>query len=397
LPAPSEPLAEPPAEDDNTAPLVHYGAVNEDNDLTAPTAASPRRGQRLLAVAAVAAMALAGLWTLRLFLPAIGWAVIFAVSLWPSYEQLVRRWPGHGRVLLPALAAGLVTLVFVVPLVMVGTAIAHDSANVLQWLHEAQANGLQAPDILARLPYGDHMIGWWNDNLSQPGGLARIATRGQDGHATMIATGEKLLGAVLHRLLLLVFMLLILFFLLRDGERLGRALTVATRRGFGTAGEKVFEQVTQAVRGTVNGLVVVGFGEGALIGVAYVVAGVPHAALLALLTGLVSAIPLAAVVAYLLAAAIMAASGAVGWAIAITIWGSVVVFVADHFVRPVLIGGSTRLPFIPVLLGIVGGIETWGLIGLVLGPALMAALLLLWREWVGELDGPLAPNESAEN
>ena len=69
-----------------------------------------------------------------------------------------------------------------------------------------------------------------------------------------------------------------------------------------------------------------------------------------------------------------------------------VVFVADHFIRPVLIGGSTRLPFVLVLLGIIGGIESWGLIGLVLGPALMAALLLLWREWVGEEPGPLAPD-----
>lgn len=363
----------------------------DDNDLIENAAPAPRRGQRIMAIAAVGAMALAGLWTLRLFLPAIGWAVIFAVSLWPSYERLVARWPGHGRVLLPALAAGLVTLVFVVPLVMVGTAIAHDSASVLLWIQDAQANGLPAPDFLLHLPYGEHLRDWWNSTLSQPGGLVRIATRGQDGHAAMFNTGEKLLGAVLHRLLLVVFMLLILFFLLRDGERLSHAMYVATRRGFGPAGEKVFEQVTQAVRGTVNGLVVVGFGEGVLIGVAYVLAGVPHAALLALLTALVAAIPLGAVIAYLLAAAIMAATGAVGWAIAIAVWGSVVVFVADHFVRPVLIGGSTRLPFMLVLLGIVGGIETWGLIGLVLGPALMAALMLLWREWVGEQPGPLAP------
>jgi len=69
----------------------------------------------------------------------------------------------------------------------------------------------------------------------------------------------------------------------------------------------------------------------------------------------------------------------------------VVVFVADHFVRPVLIGGATRLPFVWVLLGILGGIEAWGLLGLVLGPALMATLMLLWREWIGAQPGPLNP------
>jgi predicted PurR-regulated permease PerM len=57
-------------------------------------------------------------------------------------------------------------------------------------------------------------------------------------------------------------------------------------------------------------------------------------------------------------------------------------FATDHFVRPVLIGGATKLPFLWVLLGILGGLEVWGLLGLFLGPAIMAALMLLWRDWV---------------
>ena len=56
-------------------------------------------------------------------------------------------------------------------------------------------------------------------------------------------------------------------------------------------------------------------------------------------------------------------------------------FIADHFVRPVLIGGAARLPFLWVLLGILGGLETFGFLGLFLGPAMMAALIALWREW----------------
>ena len=67
-------------------------------------------------------------------------------------------------------------------------------------------------------------------------------------------------------------------------------------------------------------------------------------------------------------------------AIALLVFGSLVVFVADHFVRPILIGSSTRLPFLWVLLGIFGGLETFGLIGLFLGPAIMSVLIAMWRE-----------------
>ncbi|MDE2405049.1 MAG: AI-2E family transporter [Sphingomonadales bacterium] len=344
-----------------------------------------------MAIIAVGGLAAAGLWTLQMFLHPIGWAAIIAMALWPSYARIAARRPGQARLLLPAAGVSLVALLFVLPLVMVGQAVVEDNAAVMQWVRDAQANGVPAPDVLAHLPWGDHLAQWWNENLSLPGGLGRIAAHGHPGSGGMLATGEKVVVAAAHRALQVVFMLLVLFFLLRDGARLGRAMQVATTRAFGAGGEKVFEQVVAAVRGTVNGLVVVGFGEGVLLGLAYELAAVPHAALLALLTGLLSAIPLGAVVAYVAAAGFLAAAGQTGWALAILVWGSLVVFVADHFVRPVLIGGSTRLPFVAVLLGIVGGIEAWGLIGLVLGPALMAALLLLWREWVGEHEGPLAP------
>jgi predicted PurR-regulated permease PerM len=69
-------------------------------------------------------------------------------------------------------------------------------------------------------------------------------------------------------------------------------------------------------------------------------------------------------------------------AIGVAVLGLVVVFLAEHFVRPALIGGSTRLPFLLVLFGILGGAETFGLVGLFIGPALMTILVVLWAEWV---------------
>jgi predicted PurR-regulated permease PerM len=72
----------------------------------------------------------------------------------------------------------------------------------------------------------------------------------------------------------------------------------------------------------------------------------------------------------------------VGGAIAVVVIGLAVVGIADHFIRPFLIGGATRLPFLWVLIGILGGVETMGLLGLFVGPATMAVLAMMWREFL---------------
>jgi len=131
----------------------------------------------------------------------------------------------------------------------------------------------------------------------------------------------------------------------------------------------------------VDGLVLVGLGEGFIMGVAYVIAGVPHPTLFGMFTAVAAMVPFGAAVAFGLAALTLLVQGSIVAAIIIGVLGMVVTFAADHFIRPTLIGSATRLPFLWVLLGILGGVETWGLLGLFLGPAIMAALMLLWREW----------------
>jgi predicted PurR-regulated permease PerM len=134
------------------------------------------------------------------------------------------------------------------------------------------------------------------------------------------------------------------------------------------------------VRGTVNGLVLVGLGEGVLLGIGYAVAGLSHAVLFGLVTAVLAMVPFGAPVVYIACALYLLASGQTAAAIGLFVFGTVVVFVADHFVRPILIGNSTRLPFLWVLLGIFGGLESFGLIGLFLGPAIMSVLIAFWRE-----------------
>jgi predicted PurR-regulated permease PerM len=138
----------------------------------------------------------------------------------------------------------------------------------------------------------------------------------------------------------------------------------------------------------VNGLVLVGLGEGIVLGVVYVLVGLPYPVPVAALTGVLAVIPFGAPVVFGAAALYLLSQVQIAAAAIVLGAGFFVTFTADHFVRPVLIGGATRLPFLLVLLGILGGLETLGLLGLFVGPAIMAALVSLWREWTGPPAGP---------
>ena len=119
-----------------------------------------------------------------------------------------------------------------------------------------------------------------------------------------------------------------------------------------------------------------------LLGFAYALAGLPHAVSIAALTGILAVIPFGAPLAFCAAGLYLVSGGSTAAAAAVVGFGFLVVFVADHLVRPVLIGGAARLPFLWVLLGIIGGLESFRAARAVSsGPMVMAALISLWREW----------------
>jgi predicted PurR-regulated permease PerM len=149
---------------------------------------------------------------------------------------------------------------------------------------------------------------------------------------------------------------------------------------FGPAGRQIGKDTVAAVRGTVNGLVLVGLVEGVLLGIAYAATGLAHAALFGLVTAVLATVPFGAPVVFIACALYLFAQAKTTAAIVLLVVGFVVTFVADHFVRPILIGSTTRLPFLWVLLGILGGLESFGLIGLFIGPAIMSVLITMWRD-----------------
>jgi len=321
-----------------------------------------------------------GLWVASGFLRALIWGVIIAIAVGPVYDRAETRWPRHRKALLPALFAAGIALIILVPLAVGVVQAAHEAHQLTEWLAAARHDGIAQPAWVDQLPAGRQAVSnWWQDALATP----EAATASLDRvNAAVLAHSRPVGTSLLRRLTEFAFALLTLFFLLREQDSLTEQLHAAGQRLFGASGERVARQVLQSVRGTINGLVLVGIGEGVILAIAYFALGVPHPLLLGALTAVAAMIPLGAALMFGIAALLLLAQGALGAAIAILVIGTAVLFVADQLIRPALIGGSTELPFLWVLVGILGGVEILGVLGLFVGPAVMAVLIMLWREFI---------------
>jgi len=340
----------------------------------------PARTHRIAKLVLAILLVLLGLWISATFIPSLLWAAVIAIAIDPLYSRAEGRWPDRRQMLLPLVATFLIALLVLAPLALGVIEAAREAKGMLQWVSDARENGLPEPLWLQQFPFAHELSSWWQNNLATPEGTAHQLHR---FNREMLVEQSQLLGkGLIHRSIVFAFTLIALFFLLRDRDVLIVQLRSAGERLLGDSGERIGVQLIRSVRGTIDGLVLVGIGEGAVMAVVYVMSGVPHPFMLGFLTAIAAMIPFGAAVLFAVASAMLIAGGSVGWAVAVFAIGMGVVFVADHFIRPFLIGGSTRLPFLWVLIGILGGVETMGLLGLFVGPATMATLIMLWREFV---------------
>ena len=354
-------------------------------DLPKPPADDLANWHLAARIALSAALFGVGVYMLSNYVRALVWALVLAIALWPLFERAAARvGPKMRGEILPLLFVLGVALVFVVPFAVLGVEAVREAHTVLDYGKQAEANGIPVPDAVNKLPekVAQPVTKWWNENLAHSGWAKDLAEKVDT--ASNRELGKNVGRDAVHRVVLFGFALLALFFLFKEGHSVVEQSRAASNRIFGPRGERIGRQVVSSIHGTVNGLVLVGLGEGVVLGVVYFFAGVPHPILFGAFTAVAAMIPFAAAIAIVLAAVAVLAAGKTVAAIVILGAGFATTFVADHFVRPSLIGGTTRLPFIWVLLGILGGVETFGLLGLFVGPAVMAASILLWREMAGE-------------
>ncbi|QRM29877.1 AI-2E family transporter [Microvirga sp. VF16] len=345
------------------------------------SALDARRTARLVGAAFLLVLAL---WMIQSYLIALGWAAIIAISVWPLYRRIQARL-GGSRMAAPLLVTASLAVLLLIPVALVLTEIGREGQFAMRWLTELQQNGVPVPDWVHGLPLiGRHLDAWWQTHLARPHSAEQILN--DIDRQTVTGWSRTLGGALLSHLFHACLTFLTLFILLRSGDRIGGHVLAIIDRWFGDPGERLAEGMAAAVRGTVNGTILVAVGEGILIGIGYMIAGVPNAALFAVLTTAFAMLPFGAWFAFSAAAIVFVLTGGtIVAAAAIIGWGAIVMLIGDNIIQPALIGGTVRLPFLWTLLGILGGLETFGLIGLFLGPVLMAALLTIWRQQSGSV------------
>jgi len=320
-------------------------------------------------------------WIAFDFLPALGWAVILAIATWPLYVRFARLMPDRrSPVIAPLTFTVLTGMLVFVPAALAIHGMARESADIVHWITQLRDTGIAVPDWVAQLPIaGEHAVNWWRNNLSDPQAASAWFPDGESAAGWMKAIG----GQLLHRVLMFFVALMALFVLLRNGAWMGERFLEMADRILGDPGERLASKLVEAVRGTLNGTVVVAVAEGLLIGVGYIAAGVPNPLMFTVLTMAFAMVPLGAWIAFTAAALLLVFKGGSEWAAAGVVgWGAAVMLVGDYFLWPTLVGGAARLPFLLALVGIFGGLQAFGLLGLFVGPVVMAALLVVWREWL---------------
>ena len=320
------------------------------------------------------------LFIIHRFVPSLVWAAIIAVATYPMFRGWGQLF-GKYRTISALLFTMILALLLILPVSWLVRLLVKELQYFINYLQIVNSDGGQAPDIFRHVPViGNEMVTYWNNNIGNPGNVKYILS---NLHLSLTPTSYyiKQVGVSLaHRSFQLGFTLLCLFFFYRDGDKLIQQINYIGESCLGKRWFRYAGKLPSALRATVNGTIVVGIGVGIMMGVCYGLVGLPGPTLMGFFTAFAAMIPFLVPVVFMIAAIILLSSGSLISAIIVIAWGTVVMFIADHFVKPVLIGGATQLPFLAVLFGILGGVETLGLLGLFVGPIIMVLFITLWYE-----------------
>lgn len=325
------------------------------------------------------------LLVLRPFATALLWASVLAFSSWPIYRRLL-DWVGGRRTLAAFLVTLVISLLVLLPFVVVGLTLADNVSELKtatqRWLDQGPP---RPPVWLTKVPVvGTTATEYWEELAADSSKLWRDAKRFIEPlGAALLKAGLKLGGGLIE----LALSIFITFFLLRRGAVVAGQLTSGLRRIAGERGQHLLQVAGSTVRGVVYGILGTALVQAVMAGVGFLIAGVPGAALLALLTFFLSVVPVGPPLVWVPAVFWLFQQGRTGWAIFLFIWGMGVSTV-DNFVKPWLISQGSALPFLLILFGVLGGALAFGFIGVFIGPTLLAVGYRLVQEWAAAVPAP---------
>lgn len=350
-----------------------------------------KRFQPYTRLAAIVFLVIGCLVVLHPFLAAILFAAAITISSWPLFLMLLHRCRQRKTL---AAAIMTVSLVFVIimPLTLVTWNIADHASEVVEHAREALADGtMEPPAWVVDIPFvGEQADAYLRKLIGSREEMVALAKRYMEPARKIVLGGGIVLGSGVAQVSLAAF---VCFFLYRDGIALLAALRIGMLKIMGEHAEEVADTVSRTVRGVMYGLLGTALAQAAVAAIGFLIAGVPGVALLAVATFLFSLVPVGPPLIWGGAAIWLFNQGSTGWAIFMVVWGVFLISGVDNVVKPMLISRGSSLPFLLVLLGVMGGVLAFGFVGLFIGPTLLAVAMGLLRNWTSSADErPGVPN-----
>jgi predicted PurR-regulated permease PerM len=336
--------------------------------------------QRVLLLLSLALLGGSCVAVLRPFLSPIVWAGILAYASWPVYRRLHELLP-----MFDTAAALLMTLMMtcavVIPVLCLLYLVQAELSNAYRDLtgyltHEPKI----LPSVIRDIPWlGGLLQEQFLRYTSDPTELSRTAISGMQQWATGLVA---LLGNLGRNFLKIFLTILTLFFFYRDGDAVAHQTRVIVRRVFEDRLDRYAATAGVMTRAVLFGLLASAFAQGAVAGLGYRVVGLENPVLLGVLTGLLSIVPgIGTGLIWLPVSLWVLATGSIWKGLLLVAWCSVLVHPIDNVLRPLLISNATQVPFLLVMFGVIGGLTTFGLVGVFVGPMLLGIAVTVWREW----------------
>jgi predicted PurR-regulated permease PerM len=345
-------------------------------------------------VAAIGGLIVASFWILRPFLPALIWATTIVVATWPALRAVQAHLWGK-RSLAVAVMTLAMLLVVIAPIAIVVSTIFEHGETIVAWTRTLGTLSVPGPPEWARsLPLvGDKVaVEWQKIASARSEDLATRLTPYLKGIALWILSQMSGLGALFIHLPLTVVIAAILY---SKGDTVAAAVRIFARRLAGATGERVAVLSAQAVRAVALGIVVTALIQSVVAGLGLAVTGVPRAGLLTAVMFLLGVAQVGPFPVLIGAVAWLFWKEGTLWATVMIVWAIVTVSL-DNFLRPLLIKRGADLPLLLIFAGVVGGLLAFGIIGLFIGPVVLAVTYTLLQAWVAEGDAePRAHGDGA--